>query len=196
MRITILSFLLIVCQNCCGSGFDYAEPGDSEYPSGMFNAKAMLTLDQTKIVKEGHVTINIAFQNLGAGREVYNPFLDDRLPLPAVLAVYDSNKKYIGDMLRRDVGSFWRKGNGPWVVVPTLGVIGTSVISGFKIGNIPPTNLPPGTYYLQVIYVDMFRGVGVDGKTYGAQNGENFIGRGSVAPFLRSNVVQIELADR
>src|SRR5208283_2130873 len=48
----------------------------------------------------GFLILELSFHNTGASATFYNPFFDLRIPPPAELAVFDSDKRYIGDLLR------------------------------------------------------------------------------------------------
>jgi hypothetical protein len=61
------------------------------------------------------------------------------------LALYDSNKKYVGDLVGFTGGSQVTVGSRDWVSIPSLSYVGTTM-------NVPLSELAPGEYFLQVIY--------------------------------------------
>lgn len=86
---------------------------------------------------------------------VYNPYFDSLTVQPAVLALFDSNKRYLGDLLARHHGSFRGPSASNWVNVGTGGFVGTSLVvcAGDDPGDLDSeSTLPPGKYYLQLIF--------------------------------------------
>jgi hypothetical protein len=87
-------------------------------------------------------------KNTGDRAQFYNPFLEQGIPLPAKLAVYDERKNCLGDVFSSSsrTGSRYSVTRANWVVVPSRASVGTSVT--FRL-----TGLEVGTYFIQAIWV-------------------------------------------
>ena len=202
----ILNLLMMLA--CCVA--PPPEAGERAYPfkeqydlfkHGGDRAKARLALLTPRVPIGERIDFEVLL--VCEGRLHYlNPFLVPlKQPmLPAALVIYDRDKNYIGNLWFWEGGSSVR-GNGPWISVPAGGLIGrkSSVMAGWVPGtrhsavNRP---LPPGTYYLQVIYLNAFIGWSNVTNSYSlreaatADEFERLFDRGEL---FRSNVVELEL---
>ena len=142
--------------------------------------------------------IDIRFYNNGGGEYFYNPFFNRLIPLPAQLAIFDSEKKYLGDLIAWQGGSQVGVSASCWTSIPSGGYVGIRLRS-FTAGYIP--SLPPprkfgaGDYYLQMIYYKVFT------LANPARTADE---KGAVADFyrnfdrtelFRSDIVQIHFAE-
>ncbi len=107
------------------------------------------------------LAVRIEFENLGEMKFFYNVCLDQQLPSSGQLALFDAEKRYIGNMLCVDASSRRLATSRDWSVVPPGGFCGAK--KTFVAGIVPCTefvtlrrHLPPGTYYLQMIYYEHF----------------------------------------
>jgi hypothetical protein len=84
----------------------------------------------------------------------YNVFWNRLIPLPGHLALYDADKRYIMDLTQFSGGSRvmvdWNNASDLWIRIPIGDYVGATV----EVSLPYPTyrRIPPGTYYLQVIY--------------------------------------------
>ena len=128
---------------------------------GSFRGYATLSLKKTKVEIGKEFSIDIRFTNESGGAYFYNLFFNPRIRPPAKLAIYNSKKEYIGDLLN-EMRATGCRGAIPedWTPLPYC-YVGTHLAS--KAGYVPETVyasnynlLPPGEYYLQMIYYESF----------------------------------------
>jgi hypothetical protein len=122
---------------------------------------ALLTVETTKIEIGKKFTIEIRFVTKGVGAYYYNPFFMLFVPLPAQLAIFDSNEKYIGDLIPRGGPSRRTISSSDWFFIPGDRYVGTpfNVMAGHapgQLGNTPDNMLLAGKYYIQMIYYENF----------------------------------------
>ena len=129
-------------------------------PYGMPHAHAVLSVAQTQMrqVRRGQnpsgeqFTVDIRLYNdSGDFRNFYNLYWNPFIPEPGRLALYDSQKHYICDLLERMGGSQTTIGAGAWAGVPASGYVG--MVLSVSLPYPTYITLPPGAYYLQVIYL-------------------------------------------
>jgi hypothetical protein len=128
---------------------------------GSWRGSATITVDKPAVALGAKFEVDIRFRNGGGGDDFYNPFFNHLVPLPARLAIFDSQHKYLGDLLRWEGGSRRSPGINEWAWIPGECYVGCS--ERFRAGYVPGTVhgvmsnlLPPGTYYLQMIYFKAF----------------------------------------
>lgn len=128
--------------------------------SGLSLGSATISVDPQNVTLGEPFSVDIRFLNSGGGEEFYNPFLGVQTPLPAVLAIFSSDHKYLGDLIERDEVSRNALRAEDWTFVPSLCYVGR--VERLTAGYIPATaesasrTLPPGEYYVQVIYFKGF----------------------------------------
>jgi hypothetical protein len=155
-----------------GEEFPFVEKADLKLPE--HRGSSMLTLDKTVIHANETVSADLRFNNDYYGAEtVFNPFLNSLLELPAEMAVYDSNKNYLGNWWRNSFGSRVSPRPEDYVYIAGGSYVGTNKKVGLYY-------LSPGEYYLQVIWKNSFLRNGPAGRSY----------RGEL---LRSNAVKITI---
>jgi hypothetical protein len=124
--------------------------------SGSYRGSATISADKESVALGDPFSVDIRFLNTGAGDEFYNPFLGARTPLPASLAIFSSDHKYLGDLIERDEVPRVTLSAEDWTFVPSLCYVGC--VQRLTAGYVPPTAergsqmLPPGEYYVQMIY--------------------------------------------
>jgi hypothetical protein len=170
MKVPVLMLLILVCGQTLLADPAPAERGGADIPfveksdlnRGSRRGYATLTLNQTTLKLGERFSADIRFTNTSGGDCFYNPLFSRLTFLPARLAIFDSRKAYLGDLLLWEGGS-WR---GPsamdWQWVPGDCYVGT-IIGHLTAGYVPGTEsgvlghpLPAGEYYLQVIYFNAF----------------------------------------
>ena len=121
---------------------------------------ATITVDQQSVALGEPFSVDVRFLNSGAGDEFYNPFLRGRTPLPAMLAIFSSDHKYLGDLITRDEVSRRTLSAEDWTFIPSLCYVGS--VETLTAGYVAATTeggsrtLPPGEYYVQMIYFKSF----------------------------------------
>jgi hypothetical protein len=105
-------------------------------------------------------SVDIRFLNSGGGDEFYNPFLRGQIPLPAGLAIFNSDHKYLGDLIEPEEASRLTPSADDWTFIPSLCYVGC--VERLMAGYIPATSehgsqtLPPGEYYVQLVCFKAF----------------------------------------
>ena len=168
----ILLVILNTCVMFLSSLVVHADEGDEGFPPydlklnierehHALQCKVAISVDPARIEIGSKFSVSAHFANSsGAQRSVYNPFFKHLIPFPAKLAIFDAKKKYIGDLLAFEVGSARRIYGTDWMVLPERGIVGARF--EIEAGNVARTRyiknreLPPGIYYLQMIYLDRF----------------------------------------
>jgi hypothetical protein len=84
----------------------------------------------------------------------YNVFWNRQIPLPGHIALYDARNHYVMDLTKFTSGSSmamdWKNANGLWTQIPDADYVGA--ILSLTLPYPTYRVIPPGTYYLQVIY--------------------------------------------
>jgi len=139
--------------------FPFVEKHDLD--SGSFRGYSTLSVENPTVQSGKSFPIDIRFFNNSGGSYFYNPFFDGLIPLPAQLAIYDSQKIYLGDLIADEGGSQKVGSEDEWIYIPSLCYVGMKakvstshlwIVS--KTNSIP--NVPPGEYYVQLIFYKGF----------------------------------------
>jgi hypothetical protein len=127
--------------------------------SGFSRGSATIAVDKPSVALGELFSVDIRFLNSGADEEFYNPFLGGQTPLPGRLVIFGSDHKYLGDLIEE--GGFERTLRPEdWTFVPSLCYVGC--VERLMAGYVPATAaggsraLPPGEYYVQMIYFKAF----------------------------------------
>src|SRR5262245_11608427 len=128
--------------------------------SGSYRGYAELEVKDPVLRRGREFTTQITFHNTGGGAYFFNPFFNRLIDLPAQLAIFDSQKEYIGNLLHWEGGSRRTPERNDWTYI-WGGFVGTTIER--MAGYVPRTKygsadslLPPGTYYIQMIYYGVF----------------------------------------
>jgi len=166
MRWFVFISLLVVVSGLFGvDSSQSAEAGkpDIQYKEGYnlnigsFGGHAALTTDKTTVKLGETFTVDIRFFSESPG-DYYNTYFNGLIPVPAKLAIFDSDKKYLGDLIEFIGGSRRRASSHDWTYIPSQCYVGT-FLHPFIAGYIPSQSrykLPDGDYYLQMIYNKTF----------------------------------------
>lgn len=149
-------------------------------------------------MKRGELSnIDYTFHVTNSSYRVYNWQFMRLKPLPGQLAIYDSNKKYIGDLIAFTEGSQAGISDDDWTFLYGGARVGMAL--GFRAGLVPNTKfdwagnlLPSGTYYLQLIMYKAFLSPNpfrVVGEKI------NFYKTFDRSELFRSNVLKVQLVD-
>ncbi len=131
---------------------------DLDSPS--YRGSATISVDKQSVPLGDPLSVDIRFLNRGADDEFYNPFLGGQTPLPARLAVFSHDHKYLGDLIERENVPRTTLRAEDWTFVPSLCYVGC--VERLTAGYVPATaegisqTLPPGEYYVQLIYFNAF----------------------------------------
>lgn len=120
----------------------------------------ILAPQRTRIVRGREVIVDMGFENLGNNAYFYNPFFCQDLPSAADLVVLDDRKQYLGCLAPKEILSVRHPTVRDWALIPTRGLVGTvrhyrtALTTEKSTGNdgTAMKELPPGDYFLQVIY--------------------------------------------
>lgn len=130
--------------------------------TGEYRGQARLSARE-KVPIGDEFLVTLRFKNTsGHAYDIFNPSLNSLIRRPAVVAIFDAEGRYIGD-LSEGAGSSVRLGLefGDWCRIDageerevTLSCMAGVVRKTRYL--YPEVGLPPGKYYLQAIYFDFF----------------------------------------
>jgi hypothetical protein len=124
---------------------------------------------------------------------VYNWQFISLIPLPGQLAVYDENKKYIGDLIAYVNGSRTLISKENWTYLYGGAFVGTSLRFTAGRVNSPQKRLPPGTYYIQLVLYRGFLSHPPSSTPEGWPELEKRLDRSELC---RSNAIKIEILEK
>jgi len=164
--------------------------------NGYPKAHAVLALSQTCIRQtrqdeatgNEYFTVDIRLYNDGGDAiNCYNLYWDPLIPTPGRLALYDSQKRYACDLMESMGGSRKSIAARDWAEVPAfcyLGrLLGTSLpYPSYKV-------IPPGKYYLQVIYLPRL-------LLFPSESNSSAFNYDEHTELFRSNAVPITVVDQ
>jgi hypothetical protein len=126
--------------------------------SGGEQGHATLTTKQTRLHLGETSSVDYTFYNTRSSYWVYNWNFIRLVPLPGKLAIYDAEKRYLGDLIRFTSGSRTTVGSNNWLFLYEGSHVGTSI--NFKVGYIygdrVRNRLTPGRYFIQLILSEAF----------------------------------------
>lgn len=198
MRIFILILMLAFPSNRVASqeSYKFHEATPLNLSSGE-RGYAKLSLDERKLPRGEISAVQYTFYNTNGSFWVYNGFFNALIPLPGQLAIYDSNKEYIGDLIRREGGSRRGPGDADWLFLYGGSLVGTNI--GFRTGYVPGTKygsmgnlLPAGRYYLQLVLYKAFLSTN---PSHLLGDKPDFYKTFDRSEGMRSNAIQIEIVD-
>ncbi|HZF00502.1 MAG TPA: hypothetical protein VE344_01260 [Methylomirabilota bacterium] len=176
--IFLLPFFVVGTVTVFGSdNFPFVEKHDLD--SGSFRGYSTLTIEKTTIQSGQLFSIDVKFFNNSGGDYFYNPFFDRLIPLPAQLAIYDNDKKYLGDLIEFEGGSQRMVGANDWTRISSLCYVGATL-------NANISNSAPGDYYVQVIFYKSF-------IAPASTSAQEFYKKFDHAELFRSNSVKIRI---
>jgi hypothetical protein len=165
------------------------------------NGRATIVLGSDKVTVGDAFTLDVRYDSRRLCT-VYNPFFHPLVEPPAALAIFDQEKQYLGDLTLRDAGSYRPPSFLEWVQVGERAYAGCTL--KFVAGHVPnspfnraETRLPPGKYYLQMIYRHWFATSPPARAANGTQIDPDALMHwrrsGVKLDLFRSNIVEIEL---
>lgn len=198
MRIVIL-ILLMTFAPCAAAGQEHAKLRE-EMPFKLSSGEsgyAKIEIKRRRLRRGELYAVKYTFYNTGAAYRVYNCFFNRLIPLPGQLAIYDSNKEYVGDLIRFEGGSQRRVEDDDWLLLYGGSHVGANI--GFRAGYVPQTKywnmenlLPAGRYFIQLILY----------KAFLSPNPYRLIGEKldfyktfDRSEVIRSNVIEVEMVD-
>jgi hypothetical protein len=132
--------------------FTFIEKHDLD--SGAIQGHVTLSVENPVIKAEDSLSTKVCLVNTGKPWDFYNPCFTPRMPPPGQIALYDSNHKYLCEIIPFVSYSFIGESWDDWMFLPGGGC-------SFEF----PMNLrltyyrrplPPGDYYLQFVYYKAF----------------------------------------
>jgi len=194
----ITTFLVL----SCGFVFAQAKPEVKYIESqplklGSYRGYARLSVNKTTVKLGGQFNIDIRFVNNSSGDYFYNPFFNRVIPLPAQLAIFDKDKKYLGDLIDQSGSPVTARraamSTNDWVFIPSGGYLGVT-FGPIQAGNTPAfprQTLKAGDYYLQMIF---YKGFVEANRANAEKPSINVFLKGfSRKELFRSNVVKIRI---
>ncbi len=161
MRLIIAALWLALCVGSLAAQTAPEWAGEKRnLNSGSLRGSATISADRESVALGEPFSVDIRFLNSGGGEEFYNPFLGVQTPLPATLAIFSPDHKYLGNLIERDEAPRNALRAEDWTFVPSLCYVGR--VERLTAGYIPATaesasrTLPPGEYYVQAIYFKGF----------------------------------------
>ena len=157
-------------------------------PYNMPLAHAVLSITPTRVrqVRVGDnpsaedFTVDIRLYNdSGDSHSFYNLYWNPFIPMPGRLALYDAQKNYLCDLLESMGGSRSTNISRAWANIPASSYVGKILYRSLPY---PTYFVPPGTYYLQMIYLPCFALSPAEAAKISDQNNSEV---------FRSNAVQI-----
>jgi hypothetical protein len=157
-----------------------------------------LTLKEAQLRRGELASVDYTFYNTSGSYWVYNWNFVRLVPLPGQLAIYDSDKKYIGDLIQWEGGSQKAVADRDWLFLYDGSHVGTAI--AFRAGYVPMTKygsmnslLPAGQYFIQLILYKAF--LSDNPSRIEGNNKPNFYKMFDRSEAIRSNVVALEVFD-
>jgi hypothetical protein len=122
--------------------------------------RATIAISSREVRAGDSMTVEVRFENHGCQQQFFNPFFQSLIPMPARLAVFDSERRYVGDLLWFSGGSQRSLSREDWVTIPHRGSIGCVVVVRFVDASKYPLSglrkMSSGRYCLQMIFHSRF----------------------------------------
>ena len=157
--IALISITLLLPVVAEGQAFPYRE--QSAFAMG--SDKGEVTIQSEKdVIRKGDIySLRYTFHVINSSYAVYNWQFISLKPLPGQLAIYDSNKQYLGNLIAFAGGSQAGISDDDWTFFYGETFVGKPL--GFRAGLIPNTKydwtgspLPSGEYYIQLVMYKAF----------------------------------------
>jgi hypothetical protein len=161
MRILIglISMTLLLPVVAEGQAFPYR--GQSAFANGSDQGDVSIQSEKDVVRKGDVYSVRYTFHVVNSSYAVYNWQFISLKPLPGQLALYDSNKQYLGNLIAFAGGSQVGISDDDWTFFYGETFVGKPL--GFRAGLIPNTKydstnhlLPSGDYYIQLILYRAF----------------------------------------
>jgi hypothetical protein len=157
---------------------------------------AKLNIDEPQLHRGERYSVEYTFYNTRGSYWLYNWAFNGLVPLPGQLAIYDSKKEYIGDLLRFVGGSRRTVGDNDWVFLHEGSHLGRRI--ELTAGYVPGTPydsmrnlLPAGHYYIQLI---LYRAFLSPNPTHLEGDKPDFYKTFDRSELLRSNAIEIDIS--
>jgi hypothetical protein len=177
-----------------GQGFKYAEKSDFAGASDKGEIAIKIADPVLKLGKA--YSVEYDFHVTNGSYAVYNWQFVSLIPLPGQLAIYDSSKIYIGDLIAFTMGSQAGISDDDWTFLHGGAHVGSAL--EFRAGSVPNTYnlthnpLPTGEYYIQLILYKAF----VSPNPYRADREKiEFRKTFDRSELCRSNVLKVQIVD-
>ena len=178
-----------------GQVFPYRE--QSAFALGSEKGEVTIQSERDLIRKGDIYSLRYTFHVVNSSYAVYNWQFISLKPLPGQLAIYNSNKEYIGDLIAFVAGSQAGISDDDWTFFYGETFVGKPL--GFRAGFVPNTiydsartSLPSGDYYIQLIMYKAF----ISPNPFRLLGEKvNFYKTFDRTELCRSNVLKIQLVD-
>lgn len=166
----------------------------SDLAYGLLRGSATISVEKDAFARGEIIKLEVRF-NASSPGTVFNPYFASLTVQPAELSLFDSNKRYLGNVLDRHYGSFRGPGPNDWVNIGTGGFVGTKL--EFPAGILPDgklrDGLSPGKYYIQMIFNQCFVSVPpTDPLTFARSGVGDWLAANRKRDIFRSNYLTLE----
>jgi hypothetical protein len=192
MKIVAAFVVLVLVRSevAYGQSFPYRPKTDIADPSTPGEVTIALA---TTTLRSGDIyTLRYTFHALNS-YWVYNWQFSYLIPLPGQLAIYDKNRKYIGDLIANIRGSRTLISDQSWSFLSDETFVGKLLSFNAGYVNSLQKRLPPGTYYIQLV---MYRGFLSHRPSRTPEGGPEFEKRFDRSELCRSNAIKIEIVEK
>lgn len=193
MRFILLMLMFICPMLTYGQAIMYRDKSDFADNSG--KGEVIIEFDNATFRQGDIHRIKYTFRNIRGSYAVYNWQFSSLVPLPGELAIYDFNKRHIGDLISWSGGSRGLVSDDNWTFLHDGEFLGT--LLQFRAGIVPHTRhrsmsdlLPPGTYYIQLILYKAFKS---ENPFRFSGDKVDFYKTFDKSELCRSNVLKIEI---
>ena len=162
-----------------------------------YHGEATLSIDKSKVKAGEFLSLDLHFFNRGQEQCFFNPFFTPRKVQPATIAVYDVNHNYIGDpTLLLPMVSALTVGPSDWLYIPGGRSVGIPLSLTLRFFG---KDLPPGDYYVQIIYFKAYAAgnpAWADGRLQGETEKSRvdwFLAHFDRSELFRSNPVKVTI---
>ena len=192
--IALISITLLLHVVAEGQAFPYRE----QIAFTMGSDKGEVTIQSEKdVIRKGETySLRYTFHVINSSYAVYNWQFVSLKPLPGQLAIYDSNKQYLGNLSAFTGGSQAGISDDDWTFFYGETFVGKPL--AFRAGLIPNTKydwdhrLPSGEYYIQLIMYKAF----ISSNPFRLVGEKiDFYKTFDRTELCRSNVLKIQLVD-
>jgi len=161
MRKIIFSIVAVLMSQAIAHAQDFQYSEKSDFANGSDKGELSIKIAEPVLRRGERYSIEYGFHVTNSSYAVYNWQFIALKPLPGQLAIYDSNKKYVGDLIAFSGGSQVGVSDDDWTFLYGGARVGTAL--GFRAGSVPNTKydwtgnlLPTGEYYIQLILYKAF----------------------------------------
>lgn len=194
-RSLLLATMVMLAYSYANGQPSFPYHDELRYDANGETGRVQIVIENATLRRGEAATVDFTFFNTNGSYWVYNWRFMRLIPLPGQLAIYDSEKHYIGDLIKWERGSRKGVGDDDWLFLVGPCHFGEPI--GFRVGYVPLTKygternlLPPGNYFIQLILYKAF--FSINPSTIIGDNKPKWY---DTAEAARSNVLSIQIVD-